>query len=81
MNVVAVIVDFKDLGYTVVASVIAATAITIAISLAIRGAARYAELSQHGRSLAGYGALALASVSATVALALVALGLFVMIAN
>jgi hypothetical protein len=78
---VAVIVDVQDLAYTVLAALVAATAVTIAISLAIRGAARYADLQQQGRIVASYGSLALAGISAVVALAMVALGIFVMVSK
>ena len=81
MDAVAVIVDVQDLAYTVVAALVAATTVTIAISLAIRGAARYDDLHQQGRIAASYGSLAVAGVSVIVALAMVGLGLYVMVSK
>jgi hypothetical protein len=79
--ILAVIVDIQELAYTVLASIVAATAVTIAVSLAIRGTARYVDHSQNGRVALAYGSLALAGICVLAALAMLGFGLYVMISG
>ena len=57
----ATIVDGGALWKTIVASLVAGVAVTFAFSLAIFGAARFAELRRDGRAVAAvaFGALAI----------------------
>ena len=74
----ATIVETKDLIQTVVASVVAGVGITVVFSVAIWGAARFADLSRGERPVAAAGAAALAVLAGLVTLASVAFGIVVM---
>lgn len=74
----ATIVETKDLIQTVVASVVAGVGITVVFSVAIWGAARFADLSRGERPAAAAGAAALAVLAGLVTLASVAFGIVVM---
>jgi hypothetical protein len=74
----AVVVETKELVETVVASLIAGVGVTVVFSIAIWGAARFADLSRSERPLAAGGAAALAGLALAVTLAAVVLGIVVM---
>ncbi len=74
----ATIVQTKELLETVIASFVAGVGITAVFSLAIRGAARYADLSRDGRPLAAGAAAALAVLALATTLAAVVFGIVVM---
>ena len=77
---IATIVDWEALLQVILASLIAGIGSTVAFSLAILGAIRFAELRRDENAAAwGYGALALAGLAAT--LAAVVFGIFVMTAK
>jgi hypothetical protein len=78
--VIATIVDWEALLQVILASLIAGIGSTVAFSLAILGAIRFAELRRDERPAAwGYGALAVAGLAAT--LAAVLFGIYVMTAK
>jgi hypothetical protein len=75
--VIATIVDWHALLQVILASLIAGIGATVAFSLAILGATRFADLRRDENPAAwGYGALALAGLGAT--LAAVLFGIYVM---
>ena len=77
---IATIVDWEALLQVIVASLIAGIGATVAFSLAILGATRFAELRRDESPAAwGYGALALAGLAAT--LAAVLFGIYVVTAK
>jgi hypothetical protein len=79
--VIATIVDWEALLQVVVASLVAGIGATVAFSLAILGATRFADMRRDERVAAawGYGALAFAGLAAT--LAAVLFGIYVMTAK
>ncbi len=74
----AVIVETSDLVQTVIASVVAGIGITVVFSVAIWGAARFADLSRNERPLAAGAAGALAVLAGATTLGAVAYGIVVM---
>jgi hypothetical protein len=78
---VATIVDWSAVLKTVVSSFIAGVGITLVFSVAIFGAARFADLNRDGRlgSAAAFAALSLVALAAVAAA--VAIGIVVMIAK
>jgi hypothetical protein len=74
----AVIVQTKELAQSVVASVVAGVGVTFAFSMAIWGAARFADLSRDERPLAAAGAAVVGVVALAVTLGAVVVGIVVM---
>ncbi|HEX6229328.1 MAG TPA: hypothetical protein VFZ41_07680 [Solirubrobacterales bacterium] len=74
----AVIVETKDLLYTVIASLIAGIGITAVFSIAIWGAARFVDFSLDERRLAAAAVALVGLLALLVTLAAVAFGLVVM---
>jgi hypothetical protein len=78
MDVLATIVDSDALLETVAVSLVAGVGIAIAFSLAIYGAARFAEARRAGASLAAGAAGILAVVALAVCAAAITAGILVM---
>jgi len=76
--VLAEIVEVKDLVETVVFATVTGIGVTAIFSLAIWGAARYADLSQEERPWAAGAAAATAGLALLAVLAVVVLGVVVM---
>lgn len=76
--IVAVVVQTKELLETVVASTIAGVGVTVIFSMAIWGAARFADLSRSDRPLAAGAAGLLAVLAFAATLASVVLGIVIM---
>jgi len=76
--VLATVVDTGALLKTVVAAFIAGVGVTLIFSLAILGAARFADLSRDGRRVAAASFGALAIVALAAAAAVVTIGIIVM---
>jgi cation transporter-like permease len=74
----AVIVETKDLLQTIVASLIAGVGVTVVFSVAIWGAARFADLNRDDRHLAAGAAATLAGLALAATLIAVAFGIVVM---
>ena len=74
----AVVVETKELAETVVASLVGGVGVTVVFSIAIWGAARFAELSRGERPLAAAGAAAVAVLALAATAASVVLGIVVM---
>ena len=74
----AVVVETKQLLETVVASLVGGVGVTVIFSVAIWGAARFADLSRNERPLAAGAAATLAGFAALATLAAVAFGIIVM---
>jgi fatty acid desaturase len=77
----ASIVDWGDLGATVVASFLAAVGITAAFAFAILGAAQFIERRRHGDTVAATAAAALAIGGLAVCAAGIVFGLIVMLGD
>jgi hypothetical protein len=74
----AVVVETKELAETVVASIVGGVGVTVVFSIAIWGAARFADLSRNDRPLAAGGAAAVAVLALLATAAGVVLGIIVM---
>jgi hypothetical protein len=74
----ATIVETGDMVKTVVASLVAGVGVTAIFSMAIWGAARFADLSREGRSLAAGAAALLGVLALAATLVAVAFGIVVM---
>jgi cation transporter-like permease len=74
----ATIVQAKELAQTLVASLVAGVGVTAVFSVAIWGAARFADLSREGRPIAAGLSAALVGLALTTTLAAVAVGIVVM---
>jgi hypothetical protein len=77
----AVVVETRELWQTVVASIVAGVGVTVIFSVAIWGAARFADLSRAERPLAAGAAATLAGLALLLTLASVAVGILVMVGN
>ena len=73
------LIDLDGLAGAMAASLIAAVAFTVMVSLAILGGSKFVDYGMDGRSLAAYGSLALALLASLVALLIVAAGLYLMV--
>jgi hypothetical protein len=74
----ATLVETKELTQTVIASVVAGVGVTVIFSVAIWGAARFAELSRGNRPVAAGGAIAVMALALLATVASVVLGIVVM---
>jgi hypothetical protein len=74
----AVVVETKDLLETVAASLIAGVGVTVIFSIAIWGAARFADLNRDERPLAAGAAAVVAALALVLTFASVAFGIVVM---
>jgi hypothetical protein len=72
------LVDTEALGETVLAAIVAGIGVTLVFSIAIMGAARFAEESRGGRRGAAAAFGAMAAVAAVAFVALIVFGLVVM---
>jgi hypothetical protein len=75
---IATIVEWRALLETVLASVVAGLGITIAFSVAIRGVARFADLSREDRTAAAGAALASTGLALAAVVAGIVFGIVVM---
>lgn len=75
---VAVIVQTNELLQSVVASLVAGVGVTFAFSVAIWGAARFADLNRGERPVAAAAAAAVGALALAVTLAAVVVGIVVM---
>ena len=74
----ATLVETKELMETVVASVVAGVGVTVIFSVAIWGAARFADLSRGNRPIAAGGAIAVTVLALLATLGTVVLSIVVM---
>jgi hypothetical protein len=74
----AVVVETKELLQTVLASVVAGIGVTVVFSVAIWGAARFADLSRSERPVAATAAAAVSGLALAATLAAVTVGVVVM---
>jgi hypothetical protein len=74
----AVVVETKELLQTVLASVVAGVGVTFVFSVAIWGAARFADLSRSERPVAATAAAAVSGLALAATFAAVAVGVVVM---
>jgi hypothetical protein len=75
---IATVVEWQELGETVIASIVAGVGITFAFSVGIWGASRFADLSRNERPLAAGAAAAAAGVALICVAAAVVIGIVVM---
>jgi hypothetical protein len=78
MTVLGTIVDTTALWETVVAAIVAGVGITLIFSVALLGAARFADMNREGRPLAAAAFGTLAVVGVIAFLGAIAVGLVVM---
>jgi len=81
MPLIAEIVNWADVGGSVVAGAVAAITLTIVVSLGIRGMAKYVDYGQEGRITAAYAALAIGGLSVLATVVLIVLGIYLMVAG
>lgn len=74
----AVIVHTKELGQTVIASLVAGVGVTVVFSIAIWGAVRFVDLNRERRPVAAGAAAVAGVVALAVTLATVIVGIVVM---
>lgn len=74
----AVVVETKELLQTVLASVVAGVGVTVVFSVAIWGAARFADLSRSERPVAATAAAAVSGLALAATFAAVAVAVVVM---
>ena len=74
----ATVIETKELLETIAASLIAGVGVTVAFSIAILGATRFADLSRDERSVAAFAAAALSVIALLACLAAVVFGVIVM---
>jgi hypothetical protein len=77
--VLATVVDVNALAQSMAAALIAGLSVTLAFSLSIFGATRYADLRRDGRGVAALGAALLAGLALLGSIAAVVFGLIVMV--
>ncbi|HEV7770100.1 MAG TPA: hypothetical protein VGO66_05495 [Solirubrobacterales bacterium] len=75
---IATLVEGKELGEAVIASVVAGIGVTFVFSVAIWGVARFVELNRGERPLAAGAAGVLAVLALAITLAVVAVGVIAM---
>lgn len=75
---IATLVEGKELGEAVIASVVAGVGVTFVFSVAIWGVARFVDLNRGERPLAAGAAAALAALALLVTLAVVVVGVVAM---
>lgn len=81
MSVFASIIDTGDLISSVVAALVSAVIFTLAVSISIRGAARWVDLGNDGRGVAAAFNLLISILAGAVALGLVCTGLYLLIST
>lgn len=75
------LIDLDGLVGAMAASLIAAVAFTVVVSLAILGGSKFVDYGMDGRPLAAYGSLALALLASLVAVLIVVAGLYLMVSG
>ncbi len=81
LTLVGSIVDWDELGKTVVAAFLAGVGITAAFAVAIYGAAQFNERRREGHEVAAAGAAAIAVLGLAVCAAGIVFGLIVMLSD
>jgi hypothetical protein len=76
-TMLAVIIEVKDMALTIAASIIGGVGVTVVFSVAIWGAARFADLSRSERPIAAGGAAAVTALALVVTAASIVLGIIV----
>lgn len=77
----AQVVNWAELGESVAAGAIAAIALTIVVSLGIRGTAKYVDYGQEGRMTAAYLSLAVGGLAVLLTVAMIITGIYLMVAG
>jgi len=77
----AMIVAIDDLLMSMAASVVAGIAVTVVVSVAIRGAARYVDYQEEGRTVPALASLLLAVLGLVLTVAIVVTGIALMVAG
>ncbi|MGK2933443.1 MAG: hypothetical protein ACSLFD_11885 [Solirubrobacterales bacterium] len=81
MTTLASIVNWPELIESIVAGATAAIALTVVVSFGIRGTAKYVDYSLDNRMGLAYASLAVGGISVLLTVALIALGLYIMVAG
>lgn len=78
---IAEVVNWAELGESVAAGAIAAIALTIVVSLGIRGTAKYVDYSLEGRMGVAYLSLAVGGLSVVLTAVMIVTGIYLMVAG
>ncbi len=78
---IAVVVAIDDLLMSVAASIVAALAVTIVVSVAIWGVTKYVDFHQEGRETAAMAALGIGAVGLVLTVGIVVTGIALMVAG
>ncbi|MCB0863178.1 MAG: hypothetical protein KDB66_08200 [Solirubrobacterales bacterium] len=81
MDLIASVVNWKELGDTVLYAFAGAMAVSLSASLGIWGGTRYVDLSQEGRGVIGGFALLVGVIGLLANIAIIALGIFLMVSK
>jgi len=81
MYLISQIVNWTELGESVLAGAVAAILLTIVVSLGIRGMAKYVDYGQEGRLTAAYASLAVGGISVVLTVLLIGTGIYLMVAG
>jgi len=81
MDVIASVVNWKELGDTVLAAFAGSVAIALAASLGIWGATKYVDLSQEGRRVLGGLAFVVGVLGLLATVGIIALGIYLMVSK
>lgn len=81
MTVLAALIDTGELISSVVAALVSAILFTFTVSVSIRGAARWVDLGNEGRTIAATFSLLVSLLAGAASVALVAVGLFLLVST
>lgn len=81
VDLIASVVNWKELGDTVLAAFVGAMAVSLAASLGIWGATRYVDLSQERRMISAGLALTVGALGLLATVGIIVLGIFLMVSK
>lgn len=81
MELLASMVNWKELGDTVVAAFVGSIAVAISASLAIWGTTKYADLGQEGRVVFAGMSLLVGLIGLLATIGIIALGIYLMVSK
>ena len=81
MDLIASVVNVKELWETIAAAFVASLAVALVASLGIWGATKYVDFSQEGRGITAGLALGVGVLGLLATMAIIAFGLFMMVSK
>jgi len=81
MDLIASVVNWKELGDTVIAAFVGAMAVALVASLGIWGMTRYVDLHQEGRTASAGLALAVGGLGLLATIGIIVLGIYLMVSK